>query len=221
MRWRVLSILSIVALSAVGVMLVLLAISFADPFYFARSIEKTETRILLLSGRIYWISAEQGGYLVDSRYVLDDFEKDGLVKYRQAYLTSPPAATNVLGFGHVGGKDAEGRAYSVTVIPFWLSLLLATPLLFWVFELRERHRRFDRLLCLNCGYDIRESCKQCPKCGWIMPYELALQVALKHSARDQARERADNPNPRHLDPLILQMQPPEIRPHRGNGKATR
>ena len=222
MRWRSLSILMAASLGALGLFLVFWSISFADPFYFSRSFERSESRVLFLSGRIYWIWADQAGFVVDSRYTVDDFDEKTLSAYKQTYLTSPKPSSGLIGFGRVKGKDADGRAYAVTSLPFWPAMLLLTPAVLWLLERRERQRRIDLHLCLNCGYDIQESCKQCPKCGWILPYELALQAALKHSVREQARlHEGMDPNPQHLDPLVLRMQPPEVRPHRGNGKTAR
>ncbi len=80
-----------------------------------------------------------------------------------------------LGFGYVEGKH-NGWAYKhasrwpmpyrACVVPYWflLSLALVGPLLHAKGHARTVLRR-RRNLCVECGYDLRETPEQCPECG--------------------------------------------------------
>jgi hypothetical protein len=88
-----------------------------------------------------------------------------------------------LGVVHGGGtiiSDSRSplRAYKM-IFPAWYPLgLVSLPLLVYLLiqgvktprRIIQR-RRSSRGLCLNCGYDIRESMDRCPECGvaFVLP----------------------------------------------------
>src|SRR5438046_898736 len=99
MRWRFSFILMAVSLGLLLLLLVTLTVSFANPFYISYSVQRIETRFLFLSGRIYWISAEQAGFLVNSSLTIDDFTNETkLNEYKNTYLNSPGPRRYRLGF---------------------------------------------------------------------------------------------------------------------------
>jgi hypothetical protein len=62
--------------------------------------------------------------------------------------------------------------YTTVAIPYWL-LLLPTLVAPWMIVRQRwtRLRREELGLCLQCGYDLRETPERCPECGAIPPAE--------------------------------------------------
>lgn len=68
------------------------------------------------------------------------------------------------------GSHLRSRNGVFVVVPFWflLAILGTWPSLFFGARIRRQiqiDQRSRRGLCLNCGYDLRASSKQCPECG--------------------------------------------------------
>src|SRR5204862_2415372 len=119
-RWRSSFILMAISVGLAFLLLVTLTVSFANPFCVSYTVERIETRFLFLSGRIYWISAEQAGFLVNSSLTIDDFTNETkLNDYKNTYLNSPGPRRYRLGFSRVRGRESEGRSFAVTTIPYW------------------------------------------------------------------------------------------------------
>jgi hypothetical protein len=51
-------------------------------------------------------------------------------------------------------------------LPFWFSLIVSSLLpLRWLSGRERRRRRYSRMQCIECGYDLRATPGQCPECG--------------------------------------------------------
>ena len=56
--------------------------------------------------------------------------------------------------------------YRLIAVPYWfIATLLSLPLLRAFVASRRRRRCVERLLCPDCGYDMRATPGRCPECG--------------------------------------------------------
>jgi hypothetical protein len=83
--------------------------------------------------------------------------------------THPPGALAQFLHAYAYRFDSVGNSGTVVILPYWM-LALTTTLLLAVFSrltfrAHRRHRRLSRGLCIDCGYDLRESPQRCPECG--------------------------------------------------------
>ena len=96
-----------------------------------------------------------------------------------------------LGVVHGGGtiiSDGRSalRAYKI-IFPAWYPLaLLSIPLMVYLLiqaiktpRRIVQRRRSKKGLCLNCGYDIRESKDRCPECGVPVPAQMIIRTPVQ------------------------------------------
>src|SRR4029453_18139019 len=115
---------------------------------------------------------DMGGFLTDYR--------DGATKGR--------AFGN---FGQLSGTyGGGGFSFHLLMLPCWAMVppLLVPCALSWM-QFRQRRLWLAMGRCPVCGYQIRESRKRCAECGWVMPYSLALSIAIRSCVRREQRER--------------------------------
>jgi hypothetical protein len=69
------------------------------------------------------------------------------------------------GFEVLLSESTAGGSTAALRLPIWSLVTLVT--LIWTTKAfgREKRRRRRLGLCLNCGYDLRESPDRCPECG--------------------------------------------------------
>jgi hypothetical protein len=70
-------------------------------------------------------------------------------------------------FGHEPNVLGDSAwKYGVIGVPVWS---ICGPLVWmsqrWIVHGMRRHWRGRHTLCLNCGYDLRETPERCPECG--------------------------------------------------------
>jgi hypothetical protein len=85
----------------------------------------------------------------------------------------PPWERWGLRHGHAdaGTMDPADAWYQYASGPGWILLpLAAIPFALRLRRLLIRRRRWKRGLCIECGYDLRESTGRCPECG-VEPVE--------------------------------------------------
>lgn len=124
-------------------------------------------------GRVYLVLTDvsfgrERGLTADAASVA----RDEFGPLRALIFDDVPAKSERLGFGVARGRPGDlpvpGAIFVAVRFPHWaaLAVLLPVPLAYARRGIRRWTRR-RRGLCLNCGYDLRESKGpgRCPECG--------------------------------------------------------
>jgi len=150
--------------------------------------KRNEVRVC--DGCIYWLVAQE-----ESSRSIDDFSftwvpRFDMGRFLTDYVNTPASGRAIGGFGEKWGKYAASSfSFHLLMLPCWALIPpLFVPCVLWWMRFRQQRLRMAKGQCPSCGYQIRESRKRCAECGWVMPYALALSIAIRSSVRREQRQ---------------------------------